>query len=203
MKNKVFLVTTIIVILGICIAAASLIKTVTTKFTIDDVFASTSEMEKSDFDVWLTDEYGLSWVPSYLVCKDKHIIGVIAGGQSVSDTLSQFRAIKNNPDTNEDISNFYVYSLATKQQITLDNILPDGYCLIEVHKLGCKDCEYADGESGTYELYDGKNEYSVTIDKAATGVSTKVKQYFEGVSGIKVIRYYIKSDYDKILKKFN
>jgi len=102
------------------------------------VYYSSGGTELSDFDDWLVHEYGLNWVPSYLVCRDNKAIGVIECGKSIAETKKEFNELKKNEGTE-------------LPEITVDdgNISLSGYTFIEIHMKGCPDCEAVDEDGAT------------------------------------------------------
>lgn len=177
-----------------------------TNLTFDEIFVSVTEKELSDFDNWLTKEVGLDWVPSYLVLDGHNVLGIIKGGLSASETKEKLVELKNNP-MNILMCDLDIYNPFSKTTTTFIQTLPEtGLNIIEVHMIGCKDCEEVDGIPGEYrhpkldengEFIDG--EYETIIITGNELCSTdEIRQAIDA----NFYRYYVRSTNEDIIEKY-
>ena len=200
MKIKLFLILIVILLCSSCTYNYS------TELSLDDIFVSSAQKELSDFDMWLTEEIGLDWVPSYLVLEGHYVLGVIKGGLSIRETKEQLAELKNGPIANS-MSLFDIYNPFSKSTTNFVEVLPEtGLNIIEIHMIGCKDCEEVDGVPGEYKhpKLDENGEFIedeyeiVTITGNELCSTNEIRQSINA----NYFRYYVRSTYEAVIKNY-
>jgi len=200
MKTKLFLILIVVLLCSSCVYKYS------TELSPDDIFVSTTQKELSDFDDWLIEGIGVNWVPSYLVLDGHYVLGVIKGGLSVRETKEQLAELKNKPIANS-MCYFDIYNPFSKSTTKFVEILPEtGLNIIEIHMIGCKDCEEVDGVPGEYKhpkLDENgeviEDEYDIVIITENELSSTnEIRQFIKA----NYFRYYVRSTYEDVIKHY-
>ena len=140
---------------------------------LSHIYVCDNPSNYSEFDLWLKEL--TSWVPSYIVIKDQKVIGVFEGGIDVdtfSDKLGTYITLEK---VVCDLPDFEIENLEGTRK-PIKEIFKSGTYVLEFHWIDCQDCVYQD-ENFTQDIY-----YKYGAD------------FF--------YRYYIKSEKDKVLKKY-
>lgn len=176
------------------------------------MMSSTKTTEKSEFDIWLTDNLGVKWVPCYVIVDGHEIIGIIDGGFGLQSFKEQFDEIMQKHEVIMDIravENTLVYLPLIDGMTDLADMLNDDRLnIIEVHKLECQDCKIADGIPGEYTIYTEFNDDGTPVLDSETKLVIDGKQLNEtsqirhAVKNATFYRYYIRSSAQSIVDRY-
>ena len=139
------------------------------------IYVCDDKDNESSFDRWLKAD--IDWVPSFLIIKDKQEIGIIKGIINVVDFDNELATLLIQHNTTRSMPSYNITNLDNKSS-SLENIVTtDDLYIIEVHWIDCEDCKEQDDKytKSIYAKYSTKNIY----------------------------RYYLKSDKQKVLAKYN
>jgi hypothetical protein len=114
-----------------------------------NIFVSDKEKELSDFDNWLCDEVGVDWTPSYIILQGHDVLGIIKG----TDFNTFKKELNKLNKLDVSISNDLLYNPFFDTTHKFSDILKnDELNIIELHMIGCKDCEELDNNGITNDI---------------------------------------------------
>ena len=146
-----------IIIIAICIGIASIIalicsyKSKPVELDNSHIYVCDNPEYLSDFDTWIKEDLGVSWVPSYIIVKDGFVIGAFDGcidTETFDDKLGTVLAMNLQF---EEVPNLEISNIEDNR-VNANELFRAGTYIIEVHLYGCKDCEYQD-EHYTKDIY--------------------------------------------------
>lgn len=147
------------------------------------VFVCDNPKNKSDFDLWMMNEdgVGLNWVPSYLICTQGKVLGLIRGDIPVEEFTAQYNYIVSTP-LGSAFDDYCEYDIANLngQRYKLSDIFPnDGNVyVLEISWIGCPDCEHQDTNytRDIYNAYDTQFFYRYYINTELADVQALVQE---------------------------
>lgn len=143
---------------------------------LDHVYVCDNPSYLSDFDNWIKEDLQVTWVPSYIVIKDGYVIGAFDGDiceRDFSDLLGTYLSM-DLPLT--EVTNLEIENLEGERKPANEIFGTKGTYILEVVWIDCHDCQHQD-ENYTDDIY---YEYS-----------TK-----------NIYRYYLRSEKEKVLEKY-
>lgn len=129
----------------------------------------------SDFDLWIKEH--INEVPSFIIIKDKKIVGTILGETNEKDFTSQLGTILINPITEgNDLVDYKITNLENESKSLNEICNTNDLYIIEISWIDCPDCVRQDKNNtiSIYRKYSTKNIY----------------------------RYYIKTEKEKLFEKY-
>ena len=132
-------------------------------------------MHDSEFDTWLKENIGLSWVPTYVIINDNKVIGMIKGGIPEESFTGQLGSYLVYNQAIAELPNISVTNLAGERKPVSD-YFGQGMYILEISWIDCHDCIEQD-EKYTTDVY---KKYGTDI----------------------IYRYYIKSELGKVEEKY-
>lgn len=130
------------------------------------------DKETDEFYQWLKTNLELNWVPSYIIIKDKKVVGKFNGDIS----LVIFKDLVKDKTYDEELPTYTITNIDGQSTTLKDLIKDDELYILEVHWIDCPDCIHQD-ENFTRQIY----------------FSYKPERFF---------RYYVNSDLEKIKEKY-
>lgn len=145
----------------------------------DHVYVCDNPEHLSDFETWIREDVGVTWVPTYLIINNGYVVAAFEGDIEEIEFTDKF-AMANAYTANMQVDYLKVpdYEITNLdgERKPASEIFSDGMYILEYHWIDCKDCEHQD-ENYTKSIYE-----KYTTDK--------------------IYRYYVKSDYDKVAEKY-
>lgn len=145
----------------------------------DHVYVCDNPEHLSDFETWIREDVGVTWVPTYLIINNGYVIAAFEGDIEEIEFTDKF-AMANAYTANMQVDYLKVpdYEITNLdgERKPASEIFSDGMYILEYHWIDCKDCEHQD-ENYTNSIYE-----KYTTDK--------------------IYRYYVKSDHDKVAEKY-
>lgn len=145
----------------------------------DHVYVCDNPEHLSDFETWIREDVGVTWVPTYLIINNGYVIAAFEGDIEEIEFTDKF-AMANAYTANMQVDYLkvpdYEISNLDGERKPASEVFGDGMYILEYHWIDCKDCEHQD-ENYTDSIYE-----KYTTDK--------------------IYRYYVKSDYDKVAEKY-
>lgn len=145
----------------------------------DHVYVCDNPEHLSDFETWIREDVGVTWVPTYLIINNGYVIAAFEGDIEEIEFTDKF-AMANAYTANMQVDYLKVpdYEITNLdgERRPASEIFSDGMYILEYHWIDCKDCEHQD-ENYTKSIYE-----KYTTDK--------------------IYRYYVKSDHDKVAEKY-
>ena len=147
------------------------------------VFVCDNPKAKSDFDLWMMNEegVGLNWVPSYLICTQGKVLGVIRGDIPLEDFKTQYDFIVTTPIDSafDDFCEYDIQNLNGNRYKLIDFMPADGNVyVLEISWATCPDCIHQD-ENYTrdiYNAYDTQFFYRYYINTELSEVQALVQE---------------------------
>ncbi len=180
MKSKVkYLIISLIVVvfIGLTVLANYMYTNARKIMPISHVYVCDNPTEDSEFDVWMKNELGLNWVPTYLIIRNDYVIGTIKGGIPESQFTSELGTILINNWQIAELPDIEISNVNGERQVLAD-VLPnnDSFYILEISWVDCLDCIFQD-ENFTEDVY---LKYGTNI----------------------IYRYYIHSTQEEVLAKY-
>ena len=180
MKSKVkylLISLTVVLFIGLTILANYMYTSARKIMPMSHVYVCDNPAEDSEFDVWMKNELGLNWVPTYLIIRNDYVIGTIRGGIPESQFTSELGTILINNWQIAELPNIEISNVNGERQVLAD-VLPnnDSFYILEISWIDCPDCIFQD-ENFTEDVY---LEYGTNI----------------------IYRYYIHSTQEEVLAKY-
>lgn len=145
----------------------------------DHVYVCDNPEHLSDFETWIREDVGVTWVPTYLIINNGYVIAAFEGDIEEIEFTDKF-AMANAYTANMQVDYLKVpdYEITNLdgERRPASEIFSDGMYILEYHWIDCKDCEHQD-----------KNY---------------TKSIYEKYTTDKIYRYYVKSDHDKVAEKY-
>lgn len=145
----------------------------------DHVYVCDNPEHLSDFETWIREDVGVTWVPTYLIINNGYVVAAFEGDIEEIEFTDKF-AMANAYTANMQVDYLKVpdYEITNLdgERKPASEIFSDGMYILEYHWIDCKDCEHQD-ENYTKSIYE-----KYTTDK--------------------IYRYYVKSDHDKVAEKY-
>ena len=170
------------VVIGIFLLASGILcwNKLNQKFSHPELDAShvlvcDNPMHDSEFDTWLKENIGLSWVPTYVIVNDNKVIGMIKGGIPEESFTGQLGSYLVYNQAIAELPNISVTNLAGERKPVSD-YFGQGMYILEISWIDCHDCIEQD-EKYTTDVY---KKYGTDI----------------------IYRYYIKSELGKVEEKY-
>lgn len=180
MKSKVkylLISLAVVVFIGLIILANFMYINARKTMPMSHVYVCDNPAEDSEFDIWMKNELGLNWVPTYLIIRNDYVIGTIRGGVPESQFTSELGTILINNWQIAELPDIEISNINGERQVLAD-VLPnnDSFYILEISWVDCPDCIFQD-ENFTEDVY---LKYGTNI----------------------IYRYYIHSTQEEVLAKY-
>lgn len=145
----------------------------------DHIYVCDNPEHLSDFETWIKEDVGVTWVPTYLIINNGYVIAAFEGDIEeieFTDKLTMAYAYTYNMQVDYLRVPDYEISNLEGERKPASEIFGDGLYILEYHWIDCKDCEHQD-ENYTDSIYE---KYTTDM----------------------IYRYYVKSDHDKVAEKY-
>lgn len=145
----------------------------------DHVYVCDNPEHLSDFETWIREDVGVTWVPTYIIINNGYVIAAFEGNIEEIEFTDKF-AMANAYIANMQLEYLkvpdYEISNLDGERKPASEVFSDGMYILEYHWIDCKDCEHQDENytEGIYEKYTTSQIY----------------------------RYYVRSDHDKVAEKY-
>lgn len=177
MRRRFIIVTLLTILVIIGVGVYHYMKQQRALMPLSHVYVADNPTYNSDFDNWIREDLGIDWVPTYIIIKDNNVIGTIRGGISEKEFTNQLGTILIQQIPFKPLCDFEIGNLNNERHSLTDIMTGDSYYILELSWIDCEDCMYQDANF-TDEIY--------------LRYGTKM-----------IYRYYIHSDFDKVLDKYN
>ena len=163
---------------GLYNVIAHIVNSINSTMPTSHIYVCDDPNTKNDFDNWLSDDLELNWVPTYLVIKNNQVLGAFPGDIPVDEFTSNLTMCILLDSPTKTLPNTSITNIDGKTNY-LSNIFKntDDIYILEIHWIDCKDCIHQD-DNYTNDIYET--------------ISTK-----------NIYRYYVKSDKNKVVEKYN
>lgn len=145
----------------------------------DHVYVCDNPEHLSDFETWIREDVGVTWVPTYLIINNGYVIAAFEGDIEEIEFTNKF-AMANAYTANMQVDYLkvpdYEISNLDGERKPASEVFGDGMYILEYHWIDCEDCKHQD-ENYTDSIYE-----KYTTDR--------------------IYRYYVKSDHDKVAEKY-
>jgi len=108
---------------------------------------------RSDFDLWIKDELGITWVPSYIVIQDGYVVGIFDGNIDVYDFTDKLSISASYNIPFSKVPDYYIENLDGERLKASDIFGNEGLYILEISWITCDDCIYQD-EHYTDSIYE-------------------------------------------------
>lgn len=131
---------------------------------------------RSDFDLWIKDDIGVTWVPSYVIINDGYVIGAFDGAIDVDDFSDKLATALSFNLPFVEVPNIAIENI-NGERISAKKLFGSGTYILEVSWVDCKDCKYQDEHftDDIYERFSTKNIYRYYIMSEKSKVIDKYK----------------------------
>ena len=176
-KKRIVLLAISVALVLICIVIGFMIYNNRKTMPLSHVYVCDNPEEDSEFDKWIRNEAMVDWVPTYVIIKNGYVIGTIKGGISQKQFSSRLATVLIQGTPYAELPDIEISNLKDEKHSLKSIMTGDDVYILEISWIDCKDCKFQD-DNYTDEIY--------------LRYSTKM-----------IYRYYIRSDKDKVLDKYN
>lgn len=148
-----------------------------TKMPLDHVFVCDNPKHDSEFDIWIREDLGTTWVPTYIIIQDGYVVGAFNGDIEESQFSDNLAMASSYNMQFLEIPDYEIENLAGERISVKDLFGTNGLYILELAWIDCEDCDHQD-ENYTDDIY---AKYSTS----------------------NIYRYYIRSEKSKVLEKYN
>ncbi|MBQ8218447.1 MAG: hypothetical protein IJZ79_01520 [Bacilli bacterium] len=132
---------------------------------------------RSDFDLWIKDELGITWVPTYVIIQDGYVVGAFEGNIDEYDFTDKLAMAASFNIPFSPVPDYEIENLDGERLKASDVFGGPGLYVLEISWIDCEDCMYQDEHftDKIYETYSTNNfyRYYVLSDRV------KVENYYE------------------------
>lgn len=183
MRKILALILIVVMILGVCSCSKKNTYEPSHQMVESHVFVCDNPKNKSDFDLWMMKEdgVGLNWVPSYLICTQGKVLGVIRGDIPLEDFKTQYDFIVTSPIDSafDDFCEYDIQNLNGNRYKLIDFMPADGNVyVLEISWATCPDCIHQDENytQDIYNAYDTQFFYRYYINTELSEVQALVQE---------------------------
>ena len=178
MKTKKSTIIACIITALFVISILTIIYRQRTKIITQNIYVCDNKSEMSQFDLWIKDKDGVDvdWVPTYIIIKNKTIIGKVRGTINEKELTNNINNLIVQPTDNISLNDTYKITNLNNESNTLNEIIPDNdLYLLEILWIDCPDC----------------------IEQEETYENQIVRKY----TSKHIYKYYMKTDRSELINK--
>lgn len=129
------------------------------------VFICDSKSQKSEFDNWISKEADVDWVPTFIIIKNKKIIGTLFdnskdGVLDVNEFSHNLAILEKTPRMNLDLPDYKITNINNESKSLKDIVTTNDLYILEIAWIDCPDCKNQDKyNKKIFAKYSTKNIY--------------------------------------------